>query len=599
MKNQWDLSSLYTSFDDPMIHTDITKIQMDMADLNSFYATLSTDSQETTEESLLHILDKLTSVTFLSAKMTAYSKLQSSVDITNSHASKLATTIESYTPSIKKLTVGFQNYLTRCQNLWAVVDQSEALKAHSFYLQELISIKEHSLDQTNEEIIALMQNTGSGSWNKLHNELLSTLQVEVPEHLAVNGERLLPITVVRNLASSSDMQIRKEAYLCEKQAYSTIALPMAAAINGIKGEAITLAQLRHFQDPLAMTLFDSRMDQPILDSLIQSMEDFLPLIREFLTKKARLLGHDKGLPMYDLLAPLARSQKRFTYDEAKLFILKHFETYSSELADFARHAFDHDWIDVEPRAGKKGGAFCYNLCNGESRILLNFDGSIGSLITLAHELGHGFHGKCLKEEHFLNRTYTMPIAETASTFCECIAIKGALQSLGADEEFAILDSQVRRYVAIIMDIYSRYLFENRLFEHRKESPVSADKLCNLMAEAQQDAYGTAIDHVYNLPYAWVNKCHYYYIDRNFYNFPYAFGLLFAKGLYRIYETTGHNFLEDYNTLLATTGKASIQDLGKQMNLELSDKIFYKTGLESIAEDIQKLMSMMDERIDCL
>ncbi len=334
------------------------------------------------------------------------------------------------------------------------------------------------------------------------------------------------------------------------------------------------------------------MDRSILDALLEAMREALPLIRKFLKKKAEVLGHGNGIPWYDLYAPLGEDKTKVSYEDAKKIVYDNFHSFNPDLADFAQMAFDKNWIDVEPKAGKRGGAFCSNLPIGESRVLLNFDGALSNVITLAHELGHGYHGHCLREEQLLNRDYTMPIAETASTFCETIIIKSALANWDDQKRFAILNDQVTRYVGIIMDIYSRFLFEEALFEQREQSTLSVNQLNDLMVSAQKEAYGEGIDHTYNNPYMWVNKVHYYYVNRNYYNFPYAFGLLFAKGLYAMYEREGASFLPKYDTLLRATGKNSIYDIGQSVGIDLTDATFFRGGVNMIKEDIEMLLNLL-------
>ncbi|TGU86830.1 oligoendopeptidase F, partial [Mesorhizobium sp. M00.F.Ca.ET.186.01.1.1] len=192
--------------------------------------------------------------------------------------------------------------------------------------------------------------------------------------------------------------------------------------------------------------------------------------------------------------------------------------------------------------GKRGGAFCYNLhMVGESRIMANYTGSYNDVSTLAHELGHGYHGECLVQEAFYNSDYPMPIAETASILCETIIAKAALAQATPEEAFSILENDISGASQVIVDIYSRYLFESAVFARRSEGSLSVGELKELMLQAQKDAYGAGLDSSVLHPYMWVCKPHYYSADFNFYNFPYAFGLLFAKGLYAEYVKRGEAF----------------------------------------------------------
>ncbi|GKX29823.1 oligoendopeptidase F [Vallitalea longa] len=593
MSTHWDLTSLYKSFDDPNMEQDLEKIKDETTILKEWFQKEIDDTRLNDTEKITYILETLTSIEFKIDRYAAYSRLQSATDTTNQTALEKLSVIDTMLPVVTELEVMFQEYLSKIDALENVLSSTQYLQEHKYILFEMVENDKHSLDSDTESIIAKMKTTGSSAWTKLHQQLLSTLQVELP---AVYGleEDVIPISAVRNMAYSHDKNVRKRAYESEIKAYDKITLPMAACLNGIKGEAITQTGLRGFSSPLDMTLFYSRMDSKILDVLLETIREALPVVRKYLKKKAELLGYENGLPWYELYSPLGENVSKISYEEAKKIVHDNFKSFNPKLADYVEMAFDKNWVDVEPRAGKRGGAFCSNLPIGESRVLLNFDGALTNVITLAHELGHGYHGHCLKDERLFNRNYTMPIAETASTFCETIVIKSALANWDDKKRFAILNDQILRYVGILMDIYSRFLFEQAVFEQRKHATLSVDMLCELMADAQKEAYGDALDHKYNHPYAWVSKVHYYYVNRNYYNFPYAFGLLFAKGLYAMYEEEGDSFLPKYDTLLKSTGKNSIFGIGQSVGIDLTDIEFFRGGLKMVENDIDMLIELIDK-----
>ena len=219
----------------------------------------------------------------------------------------------------------------------------------------------------------------------------------------------------------------------------------------------------------------------------------------------------------------------------------------------------------------------------------NFDGSFSGLTTLAHELGHGYHGHCLKNESFLNSDYPMPLAETASIFCETLIINAAMKSSTENEAYTILENSIQSDAQVIVDIYSRFLFESELFKKRKDSSLSVEELKDIMLKAQKESYGDGLDPDQLHPYMWACKPHYYYADFNFYNFPYAFGLLFAKGLYAEYLKTGKPFIEKYDKLLKETGKNTITNVTTMMGIDIQSPDFWKSSLELTAKDIEKFI----------
>ena len=225
---------------------------------------------------------------------------------------------------------------------------------------------------------------------------------------------------------------------------------------------------------------------------------------------------------------------------------------------------------------------------------MNFGGSFSDVVTLAHELGHGFHGECLNNESTLNSYYPMPIAETASTFCETIIKRAALEKADKDEALAILEAEISDCTQVIVDIYSRFIFENNLFEKRKESALTVDEIKELMINAQKESYGDGLDQNYLHPYMWTWKPHYYDPEYNYYNFPYAFGLLFARGLYKKYMDCRDGFAEEYEKLLSITGKNDLEDITKVIGIDITKKDFWESSLKSIEEDIELFLKLSDE-----
>ena len=256
-------------------------------------------------------------------------------------------------------------------------------------------------------------------------------------------------------------------------------------------------------------------------------------------------------------------------------------------------AFDESWIDFYPRDGKTGGAFCAGVaCIGQSRILTNFDGTFGSIVTLAHELGHAFHNQCIRTHRPLNRDYSMPVAETASIFNECVVMAAAIrQAKSHDEELALIESQLQDVTQIICDIYSRYLFESMVLENREQQFMDADTLCGMMLKAQEQSYGDGLDPGFRHPYMWICKSHYY--GATFYNFPYAFGGLFARGLYAQYQREGAAFVPKYKKLLRTTTVATAEDVAQVAGIDLTDKEFWRGALQTVAQQIDLVCGLLE------
>jgi pepF/M3 family oligoendopeptidase len=429
--------------------------------------------------------------------------------------------------------------------------------------------------------------SGGNAFEKLQGTVTSQLSVD----FELDGKtQKLPMPALINLRSHPDESVRHRAYDAENQAWESVKETLAACLNGVKGEANTLNKRRGREDALHSALDAARIDRKTLKAMLGAMEGSFPMFRKYFKAKAKKLGKEK-LAWWDVFAPLGKTDKVYSFEEARDFILENFGKFSPDLSAFAQRAFDHHWIDAEQREGKRGGGFCMGVSGvKESRILVNFDGSFDQVSTIAHELGHGFHNNCAFEadKTELQQLTPMTLAETASTMCETIITEAVLASAtDSQEELAVLEAQIQGAAQIVVDIYSRYLFEKEVFERRAEAELSADDFNEIMERAQKVAYGDGLDERYLQKFMWTWKPHYYSSGLAFYNFPYAFGLLFATGLYAIYQKRGAAFVEDYKNLLASTGEANAADLAKRFGINIRTKKFWEDSLAIIGKRIER------------
>jgi pepF/M3 family oligoendopeptidase len=606
MNMKWNLDALYTSFESDNLLNDIIKLDKSIKELNLWIETTLIESAALQEnpakiaDIISDYLHSYTTIAKLYSALSSYAELTFSVDAANNTAKKYTEILNQKLPEITKATVQFSRWISLIENINKVIQNSGLLREHSFYINEISNNSKYLLTDREEILASKLKNTGSNAWSQLWNVLTSKVKVNIK----IDGEeKELPLPVIRNMANEADSYTRENAFNAEIAVYKKFEEAAAASLNSVKGEVITISELRGFKSPLEMTLINSRMDEKTLNAMFSSIKEYLPVFRKYFRKKAELLGHNKGLPFYDLFAPMeitsginysTEKKLTFTYEQARDFIVNNFRGFSDSLADYAENAFEKNWIDAEQREGKSGGAFCENLhVIGESRIMSNFDGSFSGLTTLAHELGHGYHGHCLINESFLNSDYPMPLAETASIFCETLIINAAMKNASESEAYTILENSLQSDSQVIVDIYSRFLFESELFEKRKKSSLSVEELKDIMLNAQKQSYGDCLDQDQLHPYMWACKPHYYDANFNFYNFPYAFGLLFAKGLYAEYLKTGNSFIEKYDSLLKETGKNKVTDVTEMMGIDIQSTEFWKSSLELTAKDIEKFISSSD------
>ena len=289
---------------------------------------------------------------------------------------------------------------------------------------------------------------------------------------------------------------------------------------------------------------------------------------------------------------MGKSDTTYSLEEAKEYLVNNFGKFSPDMADMMKEAFENEWIDFYPKKGKEGGAFCAGVSSiKQSRILTNYDGYFGSIRTLAHELGHAFHNVQIQDHRMLNQDYPMPVAETASTFNETHLVKAALKEATGEEKLNLLENSLMEHTQVIVDIYSRYLFETSVFEQCQDKFLMAEDCKNLMIEAQKKAYGDGLDSNYLHPYMWACKSHYYSSGLSFYNFPYAFGGLFALGLYSKFEKEGADFVPKYKAMLHATPVCTVEQAAAMEGIDLTTPDFWRQSLAQIEELVEEFCKL--------
>ena len=584
MNEVWNLERMYSGFDDPKYLADFAAFEKKIGEFISFTENLEgMDPLEglrtgiCLQEEMEHIGDTLVS----------YPSLRSATNTKDTEASSQSGRIMGIYSNMAGASTVFRKWACSLPNLMELVAGDDFLKDYNFLFKGMQEMQKYALSPEASQVSAKLRMSGGRAWSQLQSYLTSTVSV------AYRGTTT-NLSAIRNMAYDEDPQVRKDAYEAELACYEAIKEPVAHALNAIKLETISSCKLSGYESPLAMTLKHSDMEKATLDAMLGAMDEYLPKFWQYLKAKAKALGHKNGLPWYDLFAPLGAASTSFTTEQAKDFLLEQFSTFDAELTEMVRKAFDEAWIDFYPRDGKRGGAFCSSIhAIGESRILTNFDGMFGDVVTLAHELGHAFHNLCIHDHRPLNRDYSMPVAETASTFNECVVMNAAIKaSNDKNEKIALIESQLQDATQIICDIYSRFRFEDAVFANRESKFMNADALCQMMLDAQKKSYGDGLDHECLHPYMWVCKSHYY--GPTYYNFPYAFGGLFARGLYAQYEKEGAAFVPKYKKLLHTTSVATAEDTAKVADIDLTDKAFWRAALQTIADKIDELCALLEE-----
>lgn len=572
---KYSLKEIYTSYDSEEFQNDFKKVD---TLVEKFESIKLENTLESVKEVILVMEDYVTTLTKLYSFLSLNIAINTTDEKSNYYENNLNTKLSNYAKTLTKI----DKFLGETT---VDISKDEHLSQYAYFFKSKKEALKYLLDEQSEEIIAKMKLSSSNAWEFMFMFFTSKAGIEF------RGEEKT-LSEIRNLAYSDDAEVRKEAYEKEMEIYKTLKEPICFSINNIKQEVNTTSKMRGFETALDESLYVAKLKKETLNALWESVEEYLPHFRRYFKHKAKLLGYEGGLKFYDMFASLGETSKTFEVPEAESFLLKQFATFSDDLVQMAKEEFDNNYIDYYPRKGKVGGAFCQNLpFIKQSRILMNFDGSLSNVLTLAHELGHAYHGLHVENHLPLNWDYSMPVAETASIFNENLVMAAILKEATDEEKISLIESQVSDCAQIVVDIYSRFLFEKEVFERRLDHFLMPDELAEIMTEAQRKTYGDGLDESTYHPYMWVCKPHYYSGGFSFYNYPYTFGGLFSRGLYSIYRENPEGFVEKYQELLRATTINSCEDTAMVMGIDLTKKDFWLKSLESIKEQIDLFIEL--------
>ena len=584
MKTNWDLTVFYKDFDDPEFKDDLARLPKE---IDAFTAAIAAPAEDEVKKlvSLVHQEEALSN---LFERLSLMIELTLSVDANNKAANAAMAPLMRAVMGSSLASNAFSRYLASLENLDAIIDADDELKARAFALREAAEDAKHQLPEALEKPVLKMQLSGGEAFSQLRDKLDATLLVDY------DGKQI-PLSAVRALAYDGDADTRRRAYEAELASYKKIELPMSFCLNNLKAEGETMAALKGYKGVLDMALAHSRMDEKTLEAMWTAIREALPEVREYFKAKGRLLGHENGLPFYDLFAPVGQSTRTYTVEEARALLLDLFGKFCPEMGEMMRTAFDEGWIDMFPREGKSGGAFCSGYyAKNISRVMTNFAGSASDVSTLAHELGHAFNNRMLHHKPIMMTETPMPLAETASTFNETLLISQLLKTATPEEELTLLDSCLTEQTQTMVDIYSRFLFEQKVVAAQADHALDVDELKETMLWAQEQSYGDGLDPEYRHPYMWACKSHYYSTGVHFYNFPYAFGGLFARGLYARYEKEGEAFVPVYCDLLSRFGSDTIANVTASVGIDVTTPDFWREAVESVLVQVRRFVELADQ-----
>ncbi len=589
LKQTWDLESIFPGGSDSSeLKASLNKSEEGIDALREYVATLDVNLSV---EELRELLKRIQEVSMGLVESSAFVGCLTAQNVRDVKALLLQGNLGQIGARLGVVSTAIEHlYVTIPEERWAALFTAEELAPYSFILNEQREMARFKMPREQEALAADLAVDGYHAWSRLYNMVVGRMEIDVE----VEGKReKLSVGQATNLLSHPDPMLRRAAFTEIEAAFSKEAELCASALNHLAGFRLNLYKNRDWEDILWEPLQGNRMQRSTLDAMWQAVEKGKPSLLLYLRRKAELLGL-KQLAWYDLNAPLGAAGKKIPFDEAANFVVEQLGKFSPEIADFTRNALDKRWVEAEDRGGKRPGAFCTSLPkSGESRVFMTYSGTIKSLGTLAHELGHAYHGHVLRDVPLLLRRYAMNVAETASIFNELLVVDGALAGASTPEErLGILDDKIGSSVAFFMDIHSRFLFETRFYAERRSGLLSVDRLNELMLQAQRDAFRDGLSDYH--PHFWASKLHFYSTGVPFYNFPYTFGYLFSAGVYARAREEGTGFAKSYRELLLDTPRMTVEDLArKHLGVDLTKPDFWEAAVQLAVDDVQEFLRLTE------
>lgn len=566
-KTRWNLNSIYPSLNSTELSKDIEILKNS---IESFHQKLNTLTiNKIKDEEIVDLIKEYEKIIEKNRKIQAFIICVLSVESKNEEAQKIKGHLYNLSSSLKLLDLKLEKIISQTN-----INTPE----YKYFIELSIENNKHRMKDEEEELYSLLSVSSNSEWKSLYNELISNIKVDFEN-------QIISISQLRNYYNHSNREIRKKAYRKEIEIFKEYEYIFSRILNSVKWDSVVISKKRNFSSVLEQSLFYNQIDKEILDVVINTTFENLSMVRKYFHKKAKFLGLEK-LDWFDLSAPIFEKEvETFDFEKAQKFILESFAEFSDDMCLMAKEAFENGWIDAEPRIGKADGGFCIYVFDKQSRILVNFDNSIKSVLTLAHELGHAYHNWVMSENTPLFRHSPLILAETASILAETITRKNAIKlAKNQYTKAQILDGYLYTVSIVVVDIMSRFIFEDKVINIRKERTLSPSELCSIMLDSQYEVYVDSINSYH--PYMWANKPHYY--SSNYYNYPYLCGLLIGLSLYNLFENKKIT-ANDYRDILKNTAKDKPERILKSIGLDIRTKEFWQEAFNRIEKDIQEYL----------
>ncbi len=596
----WDNSYFYAGSSDPKIATTVDRIKTEIDTLSTLCAPFAghiESEKPLYEEQFEGVLAKVrvahqqrTETSKRLGNLRTFIASILSVDSRDARASEWKPTLQQLGAEMSQATKALDIFLLRVSDDFIqVLIADPVLEELSFSLQHQRKLNDQLLSLAEEKLITGLAVNGLQGWGNLYTELAGTLQC------TVKGETV-GLAKAFNLLSSGDRAIRSEAWHGVNGAWEERAETVAAILNAINGWRLEETKRRshhrtlHYLDK---SCHQSRIDRATLDAMMETTYQRRAIGQRALKAMGKVL--DIQPAPWDLFAPPPAEDQTetFSFNEAIDLVANAFRQFTPAMGDFAVMMAEKGWIDAKPTPNRATGAYCTSFADPkEPRIFMTFEGSMNNVLTLAHELGHAWHNWVMQDMPRYKTFYPMTLAETASIFGETL-VRDALfeQASTPEQKLKIAWEEGAAAVTFLLNIPSRFTFEQKLVEARKQGFIITDTLKTMMRDSWQHWYEDSLTRYDEM--FWASKLHFSIAELGFYNYPYLFGYLFSLGIYAQKDRYGDGFNDLYTKLLRDTGSMTAEAVvQRHLQQDIRQPAFWQASLDIVDRAVSRLESLV-------
>ena len=598
-KENWDMESVFPGGSDSQAFQDrLSEVKKSITDFSQELGNWELGEHSNDFSPLKNLLQHYEKISNALGEMGTFANGLVSADVKDQKALQILNAVANLRKDFSSQNIILNKKISALtEDQFNKLLEDDFFKPMQFPLEEIRKKEQDLLSTEEETIINNLSLDGLNGWGNMYNQLVASIQVPVTE----DGETTYYSAgqFENKMNSEEDPNKREDLLKIWEDTWEKKADLFSTTLNHLSGFRLSNYELHDYDDYMKVPLDYNRMDKETLNTMWDTITKNKTPIKKYFERKAKLIGVDQ-LGWLDVTTGVDvgdYTSKQYTYNEAAKFIIDNFESFSPKMSEMARRAFEEQWIEAEDRSGKRPGGYCSNLPESkQSRIFMTFAGSTSNVSTLAHELGHAFHGYVMRDLPLFNQRYAMNVAETASTFAELVVSNATIENASSEaEKINLLDEKISRSATFMMNIHARYIFERNFYDERQKGTVDSSRLKELMEDAQKEAFQEALSSYH--PMFWATKLHFHITGVPFYNFPYTFGYFFSLGIY-------NRFLEDetvnednYIALLRDTASMTTEDLAqKHLNVDLRKPDFWQDALDTVHKDIEEFLNLTESYV---